>query len=305
MNKKLYAVFSLVIILAFIAYIVIDTVSSGTGNDEKKLLPLSSASDMWKVFGEYNVSDGPLTSVAVDKTGNIYLGGDSYVISLDKNLSKKWALKTEVKITALTVYNDTLYASTLENIYLISNSGRLLDEWGPYEAGSIITSISVNKNFIAFADAGVKRVFLLKKNGEVSAMMGQADEKFIIPSPYFDVVVNEDDTVYIANTGKRRVEKWTKDGKLISFFGVPGTAPGAFAGCCNPAHFAIADQHFITAEKGINRIKMLDKKGGFIEFISSENKFMASIPLDIALSDGETIYAANPSDSKLYLFKRK
>jgi hypothetical protein len=32
---------------------------------------------------------------------------------------------------------------------------------------------------------------------------------------------------------------------------------------------------------------------------------LASIPLDLASLDGTTIYAANPADSKLYIFKRK
>ena len=111
--------------------------------------------------------------------------------------------------------------------------------------------------------------------------------------------------VFAANTGYRRIETWTVDGKKISQFGEPGTAPGAFCGCCNPAHFAVIPQGFVTAEKGINRIKILGPDGAFIEFVSSKNSFTASVPLDVASNDGMTIYAANPADSKLYIFKRK
>ena len=92
---------------------------------------------------------------------------------------------------------------------------------------------------------------------------------------------------------------------MTSSFGEPGMAPGAFCGCCNPAHFVITPDGFITAEKGINRIKVLDRKGDFVEFVSSENKFVPSIPLDLASADGKTLYAANPADSKLYVFSRK
>ena len=137
------------------------------------------------------------------------------------------------KITALCASGDTIFAASTENIYLISTGGKILDEWGPYETNSMITSISANKKFVAFADAGTKRVFVLKKNGEVNSMMGQAENRFIIPSPYFDVSLS-DKEVFIANTGNRRVERWTTDGRLIDFFGEPGTAPGAFCGCCNP-----------------------------------------------------------------------
>ena len=92
---------------------------------------------------------------------------------------------------------------------------------------------------------------------------------------------------------------------LKSYFGEPGTAPELFCGCCNPAHFALIPEGFVTAEKGINRIKILNKKGEFIEFVNSKNNFIKSVPLDLASADGKTIYAANPADSKLYVFNRK
>jgi hypothetical protein len=62
---------------------------------------------------------------------------------------------------------------------------------------------------------------------------------------------------------------------------------------------------YITAEKGLNRIKILGSKGEFIEAVSFSNKFIPSVPLDVASADGSIIYAANPADSKLYSFKRK
>ncbi|MBG0860262.1 MAG: hypothetical protein IQL11_12220, partial [Bacteroidales bacterium] len=62
---------------------------------------------------------------------------------------------------------------------------------------------------------------------------------------------------------------------------------------------------FVTAEKGINRIKILDQLGVFVEFVSSVNNFVPPLPLDIASLDGSLIYGANPADSKLYIFQRK
>jgi hypothetical protein len=119
------------------------------------------------------------------------------------------------------------------------------------------------------------------------------------------VALDSDNTLFIANTGHRRIETRTIEGVFKSYFGEPGMAPGAFCGCCNPSHFILIPNGFVTAEKGINRIKILDKMGEFVEFVYSKNKFMASIPLDLASSDGKTIYAANPADSKLYIFTRK
>ena len=306
MNKKIYAIVSLLIILTFIGYIIYDSVSLRSGDGPAEVNKQDTIPpDQWMASEEMHITDGPLISVAVSTDGNVLVGGESYLSCYNEYLSRIWTLKMPGSITAVTVNGDTIYAASAETIFLVSTAGKMITEWGPYEANSIITSVSANQKYVAFADAGVKRVFILRKNGEVFAMLGQSDKKFIIPSPYFDVALYGDNIIYAANTGHRRIEEWTTDGILKSQFGEPGTAPGAFCGCCNPAHFAVIPQGFVTSEKGINRIKILEKDGTFKEFVSTENKFMASVPLDVASADGKTIYAANPADSKLYVFKRK
>ena len=208
-------------------------------------------------------------------------------------------------MTSLSVSGDTIFASTQETILLVNPTGKIINEWGPYEDSCIITSVSSNKYFIAFGDAGNKLVFIVKKTGELQKIIGHSGSEFIIPSPYFDVALTTDNKLIVANTGRRRVETRTIDGNMISFFGEPGTAPDSFCGCCNPAHFALLADGLVTAEKGINRIKIVNKKGEFVEFVSSVNGFSASIPLDIAAFNDNIIYAANPSDSKLYVFVNK
>ena len=119
------------------------------------------------------------------------------------------------------------------------------------------------------------------------------------------MALDSDNILFVANTGHRRVETRSVQGQFKSCFGEPGTSPGAFCGCCNPAHFIVTPDGFVTAEKGINRIKILNRTGEFVEFVSSKNKFVPSVPLDLASADGMTIYAVNPADSKLYVFTRK
>jgi hypothetical protein len=303
MNKKLIALFSLIIILAFIGYIIYDA-SNETGKEEGSVTVQKTVyNDNWKIERTYHITDGTLTSVAVSSDGMILLGGDSFIKSLDTDLISRWSFKTDMKITSIAISGDTIFASTPETILLISTKGELITEWGPYESNSIITSVSAGKKLVVFSDAGNKRVFVLKKNGELNSMMGQSEEKFVIPSSYFDVALS-DAQLFIANTGYHRIETWTTNGKKMSSFGQPGTASGAFCGCCNPAHFAVIPQGFITAEKGINRIKILGPEGNFIEFVSSKNNFVPSVPLDVASVDGIKIYAVNPVDSSLYIFIR-
>lgn len=306
MNKKFVTIVSVLIILVFIGYMIFDSVrpERPAGNEIKKITT-DSFPDVWQISREFKTEEGLLKAVTVSTDGKIYLGGDSFVSCYDKDLKLIWNLKTESPVTSLSNSGDTIFAATIDLILVISSKGEKKDEWGPFEDKSIITSITSNRSNIAFADAGNKMVLILDKKGVVKKIVGQNDGQFVIPSPYFDVALTKDNTLFVANTGQRRVETRTIDGALKSYFGEPGIAPGAFCGCCNPAHFILIPDGFVTAEKGINRIKILNKKGEFVEFVSKKNSFTRPVPLDLASADGKTIYAANPADSKLYIFTRK
>jgi len=306
MNKKLVTIFSVGIILVFIGYIIFDTAKpADSAKDESKNSTIPEISDAWRISNEFKVNEGSLKAVTVTLSGIIYLGGDSFVACYDKDLKLNWNVKSSSPVTALSTSGDTVFASTANQILVLSSAGKILNEWGPFEDSCMITSVSSNKKFVAFADAGNKTVYILDKGGEVKKMIGQSDRKFVIPSPYFDVALDDNSNIFIANTGEHRIETYSSDGVFISQFGGAGTAPGLFCGCCAPPHFALIPQGFVTAEKGINRIKILDKTGEFVEYVNSKNNFVKSVPLDLASADGITIYGAYPADSKLYVFKRK
>jgi DNA-binding beta-propeller fold protein YncE len=238
--------------------------------------------------------------------GDILLGGESFISRYTTELREQWTISTQSPVTAITAKGSNIYASTQGTILLLGADGRIIQEWGPYADSSVITSVTATDKLVAFADAGTRKVYIFDTGGELRKIIGAEEQGFILPSHYFDAAFGTDNTLYIANTGKLRIEKWTTDGEMSGSFGESGLAPGAFCGCCNPSHFAPLPQGgFVTAEKGINRIKILDGNGNFIEFVSVNNKFMASVPLDVvAAADGGAIYAANPADSKLYIFKR-
>jgi hypothetical protein len=305
MNKKAVSIIAVLIIVVFIGYIIVDTASPEKEKKTEKSEEIRFNPDKWIVSKIFDPGNGPLKAVTVSKDGKLFLGGDAWVACFDENMKLLWNVVTPKPVTSLAVSGDTLFASTVETILLISFKGVIKDEWGPYEDNSIITSTSANNSFVAYADAGNKIVIILNKKGELKTIIGKSGEPFIVPSPYFDVALDQDNTLFVANTGNRRIEKRTLNGELINFFGLPGTAPEAYSGCCNPAHFVLTKDGFITAEKGINRIKVITNEGKFVEFVSSENKFTPSIPLDLATVDGNIIFAANPADGKIYVFKRK
>lgn len=306
MNRLWTTVTIIILLLVFIGYMVFDlALKSDPAPDTKLIASDSVIADQWIVSKVFDPVKGKLKAVAVADDGKIILGGDSYVSCYDSGLILLWEFKPMMPVSAVTVSKSIVYAVAGNVIEVLDISGKKIEEWGPYGDKTLITSISANDTYVAIADAGGKKIYILDKEGVVKHIADQPEEPYIIPSPYFDVVLGHDNILYVANTGKRRIERRNIDGTLLDFFGEEGTAPDAFCGCCNPAHFAVIPGGFITAEKGINRIKILSNKGEFIEAVSFSNKFIPSLPLDIASADGSVIYAANPADSKLYSFKRK
>jgi hypothetical protein len=305
MNKKLISVLSVLVIVVFIGFIIFDV--SKSSDSEKVGVKTSDSTDIpdaWAIARELKVSDGTLEAVSVS-ADKIYLGGKSFVSCYDYNLNLVWNVKTSAPVTALSNSGDSIFASTATQILVIDKGGKLLGDWGPFEDSSLITSVTANRKYVAFADAATRVVFILDKGGEVKKMIGQGDKQFVIPSPYFEVVLDGENNLFTANTGRHRVETRNINGDVLSYFGQPGTGPNYFCGCCAPPHFVVLPDGFVTSEKGINRIKILNKKGEFVEYVNSHNNFIKSVPLDLASIDGKTIYAAYPGESKLYVFNRK
>lgn len=306
MNRKPATWLIVFIVLIFLSYIVYDVAF----NKEKPVKEIKSIntgefSDKWIISGTIDPASGKIKAVSIMPNGNVLIGGDSFLACYDPLSKLLWNRKTDKPVTALSVSDDTIFAATIETIRELNNDGEQITEWGPFEDSSLITSVASNKSYIVFADAGNKIIMVLDKKGSLKLMIGKSGESFVIPSQYFDVAIDGDNNIYAANTGRRSVNKIDMTGRTLGSFGQAGMAPDAFCGCCNPAHFALIPGGFVTAEKGLNRIKILNSNGEFIEFVSSVNAFVRSIPLDVASFDGKIIYGANPADNKVYIFTRK
>jgi hypothetical protein len=306
MDKKVASGLIILIILLFLGYIIYDVAfrkEENVAESSDSVTP--EIADSWKITSTIDPASGKIESVGIMKNGDVIIGGESFIACYDPELKMLWNNKTDQPVTAISTSGDTIFTSTAETIRLLNPEGNKIGEWGPFEDSAMITSVSANKSFVVFADAGNKVLMVLDKKGNLKSMIGKSGEPFILPSPYFDVAIDTANFIYAANTGKHRIEKRKIDGTVIEQFGGTGTAPEFYCGCCNPAHFTLLPGGFITAEKGINRIKILNSKGEFVEFISSVNKFIPSIPIDVASLDGKTIYGANPADSKVYVFNKK
>lgn len=145
--------------------------------------------------------------------------------------------------------------------------------WASLPPKAIATSLTVSGNAVWLADFGNRRVWHFDATGRQCGVLGDRCE-FVIPSPYFAVAAATDGALWVANTGRHRLECYGPDGHEISHWGRPGPAIDAFCGCCNPAQFALAsDGRFLTAEKGIARVKISRSDGSLESVVAGAESF--------------------------------
>ena len=87
---------------------------------------------------------------------------------------------------------------------------------------------------------------------------------FLVTSHYFDLAAGTDDLVYVVNPRLLRVEGFTQNGEYETAWGKGSPAVADFFGCCNPAQLAVLpDGSFVTAEKGMPRVKIYSRRRKF------------------------------------------
>ncbi|HOQ03962.1 MAG TPA: hypothetical protein PKY88_01940 [Anaerohalosphaeraceae bacterium] len=214
------------------------------------------------------IETGLQTAVAldVDSDGSIWAAGDQKILcfSGDGRIEREIALPS--KPTALKAADGVLYAALTDRIEIYSLAGERVSAWAPVRT-ALFTSIAVGPQDVFAADALNKVIHRFDKQGNPRGLLGAKDlqrgiDGFVVPSPYFDVLIGRDGLLRATNPGRQRVEAYTFDGHLEWHWGIPSVKLEGFSGCCNPIALAqLPDGTFVTGEKGLVRVKVHDDQG--------------------------------------------
>jgi hypothetical protein len=191
-------------------------------------------------------------------------------------------------IVAMTLAEGQLYIATKTTVRRLGNSTMVT-----LSSPSVITSIAVRGKLLFIADAGRRTVWRYSTSGKKHWPL--EGEGFDVPSPYFATLIDTAGLLRVVNPGRQRIEAYTTDGEYESplTWGKPGAALNQFAGCCNPTYLAqLPDGRFVTAEKGLPRVKLWTISGKFVTLIASAEQF-----------DGSSAIAglATDSDGRVYV----
>ncbi|WP_346861302.1 hypothetical protein [uncultured Draconibacterium sp.] len=268
---------------------------------------------LYKETKNFKVGFNEPAGITIDQD-KIYLVGDQKLKIIDRSgkLLSEYELGEEPH--TVEVSDGVIYVAFEKRIQLMNPSGETLAEWKFEDDNSYITAISISEENVFVADAGTRKIMRYNKAGELqNEFEGKASEDvlhgFIVPSPYFDIDINEYDDLWVVNPGLHSLENYTTDGNLREHWKASGASTENFSGCCNPAHFTfLPGGSFVTSEKGLVRVKVYKPSGEFLGVVAAPDKFDEKIEgqaPDVAVDSEGNIYALDFDRNVLRVFELK
>ncbi len=171
--------------------------------------------------------------------------------------------------------------------------------------GCLPGGLAVAGGLIWVTDCAGRRVLRFAADGSPADGLSGCDS-FIIPSPWFPLASGSDGLVWVANTGRHRLEAYGGDGRQVRHWGAQGMDVPRFCGCCNPAFVhVLPDGRFVTAEKGSPRVKLHAADGAFAELVAGPDAFHPdTVGLAVAPDGRGGLAVLDPHAGRIRLFKR-
>lgn len=253
-----------------------------------------------------------LSGLAMDKDDHLYVSGDRSIVKMTNRGTILSTLSTPGTARCMAVdRRDHLYVGMGDHVAVYDEKGVRKAAWESPGKTAMITSIAIADPYVYIADAGNRIVWKYDKSGTRLGRIGDKNQAkdipgFVIPSPYFDVAVDPDGFLWAANTGRHSLENYTAEGDLRTSWGSYSMNMEGFCGCCNPSHFIILeDGSFVTSEKGIARVKVMNTGGELIAVVAGSDQFVpGTVGLDLAVDSHENIYVLDPKKKMVRVFKK-
>jgi hypothetical protein len=250
------------------------------------------------------------TALAIGPGDILYVAGDESLLELDEGGDVRSSLPVSAPVRCLAVDgNSDIYAGLDDCVEVFRRDGTLKSRWKSMGEKAILTSIICTPEYVFVADAGDPVVWRFDKSGNRGIRIGDGDPAkdipgFVIPSAYFDVAVDPDGFLWVADTGRHSMENYTLDGGMRSSWGEFSMDIEGFCGCCNPSHFSILENGwFVTSEKGIPRVKVYDRLGRMAAVVAGPDLFdEGAVGLDLAVDSSQRIHVLDPARRAVRIF---
>ncbi|HEY1220565.1 MAG: NHL repeat-containing protein [Bryobacteraceae bacterium] len=247
-----------------------------------------------------------LRGLAVDVHGQLYAAGDSEIKVFDAagRLKRRWPTTSPVHSVAV-ASDGAVYAGQVGQIEIFDGLGKLLDTWRDAKLFGPVTAIGFTKDSVLAADVADRAIRRFDRSRKFLNNIGKDNQVkgLLIPNGVVDFAVDAHDTIYAANPGKHRIEKYTPDGELLGHIGrFDGIDPAGFTGCCNPTNVAVRDAIF-TTEKAGPRVKSYDFTGKLLAVIATDLFDANCKNMSIAVDARNRVYVADTVKLEIFVFE--
>ena len=265
-------------------------------------------------------------AVCVDHEGLVWVAGDETVrvFQRDGNLVRTLSSDGPTYCVAVTP-EGRVYVGKKDHVDVFGPDFKLESTWPSLGEDAVVTSLAVSATQVLVADAGHREVVVYDLAGQVVSRFGKANEDqgfagLIVPSAYFDLALSQDGLLRVVNPGRLRVDAFTLDGQYEFSWGEPDSAIEGFCGCCNPCALAVLpDGGFVTAEKGLMRVKIYNSDGGFEGVVAGPVELEIRIEpkicrtpdecranaLDVAVDQTGDIYVLDTEHAQVSVFSKR
>lgn len=320
MKQKIIIWLSVVLLLVVVAFLVKDFFYQPKNNSNNpyeykidKLRHIDSSKVGYAEINQIKTDIDQLHGIAIDKSDNIYLAGKGKVIIYDHLLSLKTSFKITNEAKCINVGDDgVIHLGMNDHVEVYDINGTQVKSWKAINEKSVITSIASAEKYVYVADAGNRIVYQYSKDGALVKEIGKKNPEkgipgFIIPSPYFDLLIGREGELWVVNPGKHSLESYDKKGDLVSSWTRTSMDVEGFCGCCNPSNIAmLSDGSFVTSEKAIERVKVHLPSGEFKCVVATPDSFEEGTKgLDLAVDSKDRIYVLDPVKNFVRIFEKK
>lgn len=220
--------------------------------------------------------------LAVAGDGRLVVVGDEDLVLLDNSGREQQRRPLDGRPHCVAVAPDGLiYIGMRDHVAAFNESDGSTVVWASLDERAWLTSVVADERYVYVADSGNKRVLRYDRSGRLLNEIGGRTApdnapRFVVPSHYFEVLLDGMGALWITNPGRLGIEKYRSDGELLSAWHQPGMALDKFAGCCNPIHAAFkSDGSLVTAEKGLNRVKVFAADRSFLGVVAAPDALNA------------------------------
>lgn len=320
MKNKLILWLSVILLLILIAFMARDLFSTKDQvkqnvyeYDLNSLREISDSQISHKEMVQIKINADELHAIAADQNDNIYIGTDKNVLVYNSAGKLINQLKLREAASCINVTEDgNILVGMKSRIEIRKPDGSLRNSFLIQGERTFITSMAVSENNVFIADAGQKIIHHYDIDGNKIKTIGDEDQEagikgFVIPSPYFDLLIGRQGELWAVNPGRHAFEAYNIKGEQISSWERTSMSIEGFSGCCNPSNIAmLSDGSFVTAEKGLERVKIHLPSGDFKSVVAAPKLFEpGTIGIDLAVDSQDRILVLDPVKKMIRIFEQK